>query len=69
MTVLNLIKMKDRQLSEKSEGRIISVLSWKNRKFNEHMLERFPSMLGLNLTLIKSNPQYEKALNYGAINS
>ena len=67
MTALNLIKMQDRQLTEKSEGRVISVLSWKIRKFNEHLLERFSSKLGLNLTLIKSNPEYENLINYGTI--
>ena len=67
MTALNLIKMQDRQLAEKSEGRVISVLSWKIRKFNEHLLERFSSMLGLNLTLIKSKPEYQNLVNYGAI--
>lgn len=67
MTALNLIKMQDRQLVEKSEGRVISVLSWKIRKFNEHLLERFSSMLGLNLTLIKSKPEYQNLINYGAI--
>jgi hypothetical protein len=68
MTALNLIKMQDRQLTERSEGRVISVLSWKIRKFNEHLLERFSSMLGLNLTLIKSNSQYDNIINYGTIN-
>jgi IS4 transposase len=51
MTALNLIKMKDRQPTERSDGRVISVLSWKIRKFNEHLLERFSSKSGLNLTL------------------
>ena len=67
MTALNLIRIQDRQLTEKSEGRVISVLSWKIRKFNEHMLERFSSKLGLNLTLIKSNREYENLINYGTI--
>jgi len=68
MTALNLIKMKDRQLIERSDGRVISVLSWKIRKFNEHLLQNIFSKLGLNLTLIKSNPQYENIINYGTIN-
>jgi IS4 transposase len=67
MTALNLIKMQDRQLTERSEGRVISILSWKIRKFNEHLLERFSSKLGLDLTLIKSNPEYKILINYGTI--
>ncbi len=67
MTALNLIKMQDRQLTERSQGRVISVLSWKIRIFNEHLIEFFSSKLGLDLTLIKSNPEYENIINYGTI--
>jgi len=37
--------MQDQRLTERSKGRVISVLSWKIRKFNEHLLGRFSSML------------------------
>jgi hypothetical protein len=67
MTALNLIKMQDRQLTERSQGHVTSALSWKIRKFNEHLLERLLSKSGLNLTLIKSNPEYENIINYGTI--
>jgi hypothetical protein len=67
MTALNLIKIQDRKLSQESKGHVISVLSWKIRKFNEHLVHRISSMLGLDLTLIKFNPEYEKVLNYGTI--
>lgn len=67
MTALNLIKMEDRQFAEDSKDRVISVASWKIRKFNEHFLEQFSTMLELDLSLIKSNPQYNELLNYGAI--
>jgi hypothetical protein len=67
MTAFNLIKMKDRQLTERFDGCVISVLSCKIRKFNEHLLERFSSKLDLNLTLIKSNPEYQNLINYGTI--
>jgi hypothetical protein len=67
MTALNLIKMQDRQLTERSKGRVISVLSWKIRRFNEHLLEFFSSKLGLDLTLVKSNPEYENLINYGTV--
>jgi IS4 transposase len=68
MTTLNLIKMQDRLASENSKGQVISVLSWKIRKFNEHLLERFSSMSGVDLSIIKSKPQYEEFLNYGVVN-
>lgn len=67
MTALNLIKIQDRKLTENSKGHVLSVLSWKIRKFNEHLVHRISSMLGLDLTSIKSNPEYSKILNYGTI--
>jgi hypothetical protein len=67
MTALNLLKMHDRQLTENSEGKVISILSWKIKKFNEHFIEHIFSMLELDLSLIKSNPQYEDILKYGTI--
>jgi hypothetical protein len=42
-------------------------MSWKIRKFNEHLLERFSSKLGLIPTLIKSNQECENINNYGTI--
>ena len=59
MTTLNLIKMQDRLAAENSKGQVISVLSWKIRKFNEHLLERFSSISGVDISIIKSKPQYE----------
>ena len=31
------------------------------------MLERFSPMIGLNLTFIKLNPEYENFISYGTI--
>ena len=67
MTALNLIKLEDRQLAPDSDRRVISILSWKIRKFNEHLLKRFSDMLGLDFSSIKSTPAYEALRNYGAI--
>jgi Transposase DDE domain. len=67
MTALNLIKIEDRQLAHKSEAHVISIASWKIRKFNEHLLKRFSDLLGLDFSAIKSNPRYEELRNYGAI--
>jgi hypothetical protein len=67
MLALNLIKLQDRQHASLSEARVISVASWKIRKFNEHLLKRFSDMLGLDFSSIKSNPAYEALRNYGTI--
>jgi hypothetical protein len=73
MTTLNLLKWENQQRSEstKSEstklGRVISIASWKIRKSNEHLLERFSSYLGLDFSSIKSRPDFRTFCNYGAI--
>lgn len=66
MSALNLLKLEDRQ--HRSEGgKVISIASWKIRKANEHLLERFSSYLGLDFSRIKSHPVFERLCNYGAI--
>lgn len=67
MTALNLLKLADRQQTTDARRSPISIASWKIRKFNEHLLERFSSLLGLDFTLIKSNPLFVTLCNYGAI--
>ena len=67
MTALNLLKLEDRQRAADRPRSPISIASWKIRKFNEHLLERFSSLLGLDFTSIKSNPLFASLCNYGAI--
>ena len=63
MTALNLLKLQDRQRG----GNVISIASWKIRKANEHLLERFSSFLALDFSHLKSRPDFEQLCNYGAI--
>jgi hypothetical protein len=66
MAALNRLKLEDRQ--HQSEGsKVISIASWKIRKTNVHLLERFSSYLGLDFSKIKSHPAFERLCNYGAI--
>ena len=66
MTALNLLKLEDRQ-HQSAGGRVISIASWKTRKANAHLLERFSSYLGLDFSSIKSRPDFEQLCNYGAV--
>ena len=66
MTALNLLKLEDR-LHQSAGSKIISIASWKIRKANAHLLERFSSYLGLDFSSIKSRPDFEQLCNYGAI--
>jgi hypothetical protein len=63
MTALNLLKLENRYRG----GKVISISSWKIRKANAHLLERFSSYLGLDFSHIKSRPDFEQLCNYGAI--
>lgn len=70
MTALNRLKLEDRQHQTHrtgNSGKVISIASWKIRKANAHLLERFSSYLGLDFSYIKSHPDFEQLCNYGTI--
>jgi hypothetical protein len=67
MTALNFLKLEDRVTAQDDPSHVISISSWKTRKFNEHQLERFISTFGLDLSSIKLHPHYEELRNYGSI--
>jgi hypothetical protein len=68
LAALNLRRLEDRQQSAEGVGRnVISIVSWKTRKFNAHLLERFSCHLGLDFTAIKSSPDFVALCNYGVI--
>ena len=41
--------------------------SWKQRKFNERLLDLFIEKLALDLTWVKSHPVYDELRTYSAI--
>jgi hypothetical protein len=63
----NLLRLEDLQQAAGDGPRVISIASWKIRKANVHLLERFSSFLGLDFSLIKSKTGFETLCNYGAI--
>lgn len=67
MTALNFLKLEDRLTAQDEPDHVISISSWKTRKFNEHQLERIISTLGLDPTAIKLHPHYEDLIQYGTI--
>ena len=67
MTALNRLRLEDLQQAAGDGPRVISIASWKIRKANLHLLERFSSFLGLDFSLIKSKPGFETLCNYGAM--
>lgn len=73
LSALNLAKyqeqMRHAQLDAVSPSVPFSMASYKRSAFNDHLLERFISMLELDPTLIKSHPNYQSLLSYGIIAS
>ena len=71
LTALNLAKYEDQlsatQDNPKQPLPPFSMASHKRVAFNDHLLERFISMLDLNPTLIKSHPNYQNLRSYGII--
>ena len=56
-------------LTEQSmpQPQVFSLASWKQRAFNEHLLDIVISKLALEPTLIKNHPQYDYLRTYGAL--
>ena len=71
LSSLNLAKYEDQlrvaRDTQKQSLPPFSMASYKRVAFNDHLLERFISMLELNPTLIKSHPNYENLRSYGII--
>jgi len=52
---------------EPTEPLSFSIASFKRQALNAHLLDLFTAMFDLEPTLIKSHPNYQTLLNYGAI--
>ena len=46
---------------------VFSMASWKQRQFNERLLEVFIDNLALDPMWVKNHPAYEELITYGAI--
>jgi len=69
LTALNLLKIEDRAEKLTSKPTVISIASWKRRKFNQHLMDRLFNALGLDLSCHKVSMTYEQYSDYGAIAS
>ena len=47
LSTLNVMRLNDRSVSGTSDGRIVSIMSWKRRKYNEMIVERLCEECGL----------------------
>jgi hypothetical protein len=69
LTALNLAKWEQYQQRDIWEPFVFSMASYKRRKLNQHLLERFICNLELDETAIKSHPNYQALCDYGLIAS
>jgi hypothetical protein len=69
LTALNIAKYDQlpAQSEDDAEPLSFSMATYKRQAFNQHLLERFISMLDLDLTLIKTHPNYQSLLQYGSL--
>lgn len=67
LTALNLAKWEAYQQRDTDQPFVFSMASYKRRKLNHHLLERFIRNLDLDETLIKSHPEYQILCNYGTL--
>lgn len=69
LSALNLLKFEDRKEKATNDETVISIASWKRRKFNEHLMEKLFTELGLDASCKKVSEVYERYSRYGAIAS
>jgi DDE superfamily endonuclease len=71
LAALNIAKLEQQKTQldtgDDSRPQSFSMATYKRLALNEHLLERFISMLELNPTLIKSHPNYDLLLQYGSL--
>jgi hypothetical protein len=67
LATLNLARAEELRGSPATPAPVFSMASWKQRHFNERLLEVFSATLALDLTWVKNHPGYEKLRTYGAI--
>ncbi|WP_444930661.1 transposase [Microbulbifer sp. SSSA002] len=67
LTALNLLKFEDRRETQTDAPTVISIASWKRRKFNQYLMNRVFSSLGLDRSCEKFSYIYDRYSDYGAI--
>jgi hypothetical protein len=67
LTALNLLKLADAKAKNTTAQTVISIASWKRRKYNEHLMYRVFDELGLSLNDEKVMDTYRRLSSYGAI--
>jgi hypothetical protein len=67
LATLNLARAEELLAQPEPKPQVFSMASWKQRYFNERLLEVFIDNLALDPMWVKNHPDYEKLSSYGAI--
>jgi hypothetical protein len=63
----NLVRAADLRMQQGQEPHVFSMASWKQRHFNERLLDLFMQQFALDPTWVKNHACYDKLRTYGAI--
>jgi DDE superfamily endonuclease len=67
LATLNLVRAEDLCMRQGQEPQVFSMASWKQRQFNERLLDLFMEKLALDPTWVKNHACYDELKTYGAI--
>ena len=67
LTALNVLKLQDRRDKKTKNPAVISIASWRRKKFNEDLMNRLFDRLELDRNCEKVAQVYDEFSNYGAI--
>ncbi len=67
LATLNLVRAEELREQSGESPQVFSMASWKQRKFNERLLDLFIEKLALEPTWVKNQPCYDELRTYGAI--
>jgi hypothetical protein len=67
LAILNLARAEELRARTDHPPQVFSMASWKQRQFNERLLDVFIGRFALDPTWVKNHPCYEELRTYGAI--
>lgn len=67
LATLNLVRAEDLCMQPSQASQVFSMASWKQRQFNERLLELFMEKLALDPTWVKNHSCYDELRTYGTI--
>jgi hypothetical protein len=67
LATLNLARAEELRVQAQPQPHVFSMASWKQRSFNERLLDVFIENLALDPMWVKNHPDYEELRTYGAI--